>query len=517
MKQSPDNYNFIADVRGRMDLPDAVFVFDTTLRDGEQTPGVSLSGAEKMHIAEQLDKLGVAVIEAGFPINSNPEKEIVKQIAAAGFKSKICALSRVVENDIDACIDCDIDIIHTFISTSDIHIKYQMDTTREEVKERAIKAVSYIKNQGFECLFSPMDATRTDLTYLIEVCEAVSQAGADRINIPDTVGVMNPQAMKYLVSKLKSSLKVPIEVHCHNDFGLAVANSLAGVEAGASYVQVTVNGLGERAGNASLEQTVMGLESLYNIKTGIKTEMLTETSKLVERFTFINMPPNTPLVGKNAFTHESGIHAAAVLKSNMTFEPIVAESVGQRSRLVMGKHTGKHAVEDTLKGLGYSANEKQVEQITVRIKDLAEKKKKIFEEDLAAIADEVIGNFSNVKDRVILEEFNVFTSNKLKSVSSVILSVDGIKKIGVSSGVGSVDAATKAILSAVPLDMSLKEYNLKAVSGGTDSLANVLIRIADKQKNEYQAEAVHEDIVLASINALIKGMNKIMANNSKQG
>ncbi len=516
MNSFVSTFNFEPEIRKTMLIPEKVFIFDTTLRDGEQTPGVSLTSNEKMHIAEQLDKLGVAIIEAGFPINSQIEKEAMMQIAGAGFKSKICGLSRVIERDIDACIESNVDIIHTFVSTSAIHIQHQMNTTQEAVKEKAIRAVSYIKEHGFECLFSPMDATRTELGYLIEICKAVEEAGADRINIPDTVGVMNPSAMKYLISKLRNELTIPLEVHCHNDFGLAVPNSLAGVEAGASYVQATINGLGERAGNASLEQVVMSLEILYGIKTDIKTELLTETSKLVERLTVVHLPPNTPLVGRNAFTHESGIHAAAILKNSMTFEPITPEMVGQKSRVVMGKHTGRHAVRDTLQDMGYTVTEIELEEITKRIKKIAEKQKKISEDEVIAIADDVIGAVSSVSDRIKLDEFTVFTSNKMRSVSSVVIEINGIKKVGAATGVGAVDAASKAILSIVPIEAKLTEYNLKAITGGTDALANVLIRIMDKEKNEYHAEAVHEDIVLASVNALIKGMNKVMAKNDPE-
>ncbi len=512
METFVSSYNFQEDVVKGMKLPKRVHIFDTTLRDGEQTPGVSLTNPEKMHIAEQLNRLGVSVIEAGFPINSEAEKDIVKQIASAGFKSKICGLSRVIDKDIDACIDCDVDVIHTFVSTSDIHIKYQMNTTREAVKEKAVKAVSYIKEKGFECIFSPMDATRTELDYLIDVCRAVEEAGADRINVPDTVGVMNPPAMKYLISKVREAVSIPLEVHCHNDFGLAVPNSLAGVEAGASYVQVAVNGLGERAGNASLEQVVMGLEVLYGIKTGIDTTLLTETSKLVERFTLVTMPPNTPLVGRNAFTHESGIHAAAILKKAMTFEPITPDMVGQRSRVVLGKHTGRHAVEEALKELGYKISDKQLQKITSRIKELAEKQKKICEEDLIAIADDILGELSEKDQPLKLKEFSVFTSNKMTPLSTVVMDIEGEEKVAAAAGVGTVDAASKAILSAVPVNVRLKEYNLKAITGGTDALADVVIRIVDENKREYQAEAVHQDIVIASITALVKGINKAMKN-----
>ena len=510
MKAFVSEYNFSDEVTKTMKPPAKVHIFDTTLRDGEQTPGVSLTNNEKMHIAEQLSELGVSVIEAGFPINSKPEREVVKQIVQSGFKSKICGLSRVIEADIDACIDCDVDIIHTFVGTSDIHIKDQMETDRKSVKEKAVKAVKKIKDAGFECLFTPMDTTRTPFQYLIEVCKEVVEAGADRINVADTVGVMNPPAMRYLIGELRKGIKVPIEIHCHNDFGLAVSNSLAAVEAGVSYVQATINGLGERAGNTSLEQVTMALEVLYKIKTGIKTEKLTEISKLVERLTLVRMPPNTPIIGRNAFTHEAGIHAAAILKKGRTFEPITPEMVGQKSRIVMGKHTGRHAVQDTLKQLGYKTDEKQTQEITMRIKELAEKQKKISEDDIIAIADDVLGAISNKNQVVKLQEFSVFTSNKLTPVSTVILEINGEKKTSAASGIGAVDAASKAIFSALPIPITLKEYNLKAVTGGTDALANVLIRISDGDKNEYQAEATHQDIVIASINALIKGINKAM-------
>ena len=330
-------YNFDAETRQSMDLPKKVSVFDTSLRDGEQTPGVVFTGKEKCHIATELSKLGVDIIEAGFPANSEEEQKNIQEITGLGLKSKICTLARAVESDIEGCIKCNPNMVHTFISTSDIHIKYQMNTTREAVMKRAIDSVDKIKNQGFECMFSPMDATRTDFDFLVKVCKEVENAGADIINIPDTVGVMNPPAMRSLFKRLKNHLKIPLDVHCHNDFGLAVPNTLAAVESGASEVQVTVNGLGERAGNANLAQVVMSLNILYGVNTNIKTQGLTEISKLVERLSMIHNPANTPLVGKNAFSHESGIHAAAILKRAETFEPISAEMVGQRSRVVIGK------------------------------------------------------------------------------------------------------------------------------------------------------------------------------------
>jgi len=515
MEAFVSGYNFDAAVRSSMQLPESICIFDTTLRDGEQTPGVSFTNPEKAHIAEELNELGVHVIEAGFPINSEPEKEVIRQISGMGLRSKVCGLARAMDADIDACIEADVDVIHTFISTSDIHIQHQMNTTREAVKKRAVESVTRIKDNGFECLFSPMDATRTDMAYLIEVCQAVEECGADRINIPDTVGVMNPAGMKYLIAQVRKSVRVPLDVHCHNDFGLAVANSLAGVEAGASGVQVTVNGLGERAGNASLEQAVMALEVLYGMKTGIRTALLTRTSKLVERLSMIHLPPNTPLVGRNAFTHESGIHAAAILKNGMTFEPITPEMVGQRSRIVLGKHTGKHAVNDALCSCGYALDEAQLQEITARIKEISEKQKRISEDEVIALADAVTGSSPSVSQRIKLEKFEVTMGTQTQPRATVVMSVDGRKVSSSAVGVGSVDAAAKAILSAVPIGITLTEYNLKGITGGSDALASVLIRVMDDSKNEYQAEAVHEDIVMASVAALIRCMNKAVGQQKK--
>ena len=509
METYVSKYNREEEVMRQMSLPAKVEIFDTTLRDGEQTPGVSLTNAEKMHIASQLDRMGVDVIEAGFPINSEAEAQVVREIAKAGFKSRICGLARVVDADIEACSKCEVGMIHVFVSTSDIHIQYQMKSTREIVLEKAVRAVSKVKGLGFKCMFSPMDATRTEMGYLIQVCKAVEQAGADIINLPDTVGVMNPPAMKYFVSQVRREVKVPLAVHCHNDFGLAVANTLAGIEAGASQAQVTVNGLGERAGNASIEQAVMALHALYGVKTGINTGLFAETSRLVERLSQVSLPPNTPIVGRNAFTHESGIHAAAMLNSSQTFEPISAGMVGQKSKIVLGKHTGRHAVQEVLQSLGYSPTDAQANAITARIKELAERQKRIIEDDITAIADDVMGSVDGKPVPIVLDELTVFTSNRSSSVSSVVLSINGEKKAAIARGVGPVDAAVKAIYLAANMPLKLREYNLKAVSGGTDALANALVRVEDEDKQEYQAEAVHEDVVMASVNAIIKGMNKM--------
>lgn len=505
--------NFNEDVRGNLNLPKKVSVYDCTLRDGEQTPGVSFKREEKLAIARQLDKLGVDYIEAGFPMNSGPEREVVKEIAKLGLSSKVSGLCRVLKPDMDACISCDVDLVHTFVSTSDLHLKYQMGKSRPEVRKMAVDAIDYLKSHGFKVLFSPMDATRTGLPYLTEICKAVEQAGASIINVPDTVGVMHPPATRHLFSELKKQIKIPLDVHCHNDFGLAVPNSLAAVEAGAEQVQVTINGLGERAGNADLEQTVMSLHALYKVKTNIKYEYLTETSHMLEKFSDITLPPNFPIVGKNAFAHESGIHVHAVLKRAETFEPLRPEVVGQRRRIVIGKHTGRHSVKTALDVLGYSVSEKQLLEITQRIKELAEKKKRVYDEDISAIAEDVSGSERKIKERVKLDELLVTSGNKITPTASVKIIFDGSKREASSTGVGPVDAVARAIESIVgkEANLSLKEYNLKAITGGTEALADVSITVEDQHKNRFVAHATHEDIIMASVLALIQGINKALS------
>jgi len=315
----------------RKENGDYVRILDTTLRDGEQTPGVSLTTEEKLEIARQLDKLGVDTIEAGTPISSEGEKRAVKEIAGAGLNAEICGLARTKRKDIDVAISCDVDAVHTFISTSEVQMKYAVNMTPEQVLASSIDSIEYIKSHGLICEYSPMDATRTDREFLKRICKAAEEAGADRINIPDTVGIMIPTTMQQLIRDVKSVVKVPISVHCHNDFGMAVANSLAGVEAGASQIHVAVNGLGERAGNAALEEIAVALNLIYNRKTGINHQQLYETSRLVAKLTGMAIQANKAIVGENAFSHESGIHTRGVTVVPSTFEPIKPEFVHQRT------------------------------------------------------------------------------------------------------------------------------------------------------------------------------------------
>ncbi|UXD21215.1 2-isopropylmalate synthase [Ignicoccus pacificus DSM 13166] len=372
-------------------LPKRVRIFDTTLRDGEQTPGISFTKEQKLQIARQLAKLGVASIEAGFPASSAGEFENVRAIARERLGPEIVGLARSTKKDIDKALDADVDAIHVFIAASDIHLKYKLRMTREEALRAAVEAVEYAKSHGVTVEFSPEDATRADLDYLYQVVKAVTDAGADRIDIPDTVGVMTPTRMKYLTKHVLPAAQGRIvSVHCHNDFGLAVANSIAGIEAGAQQAHVTVNGIGERAGNAALEEVVAALEFLLHVNTGIKTELLYETSLLVSKLSGIPIPPNKPIVGANAFAHESGIHVHGIINNPFTYEPIRPEMVGQRRRIVLGKHSGRHGVEHALKVLGYPTEPDIVLAVLKEVKRLGDMGVRVDEDTFRKIVEEVL-------------------------------------------------------------------------------------------------------------------------------
>ncbi len=372
-------------------LPERVRIFDTTLRDGEQTPGISFTKEQKLQIARQLAKLGVASIEAGFPASSQGEYENVKAIAREGLGPEIVGLARTNKKDIDKALDADVDAIHVFIAASDIHLKYKLKMTREEALRKAVEAVEYAKEHGVVVEFSPEDGTRADVNYLYQMVKAVVDAGADRVDIPDTVGIMTPTRMKYLIKYILPAAQGRIvSVHCHNDFGLAVANSIAGIEAGAQQAHVTVNGIGERAGNAALEEVVAALEFLLNVRTGIKTELLYETSKLVSELSGIPIPPNKPIVGANAFAHESGIHVHGIINNPFTYEPISPEKVGQKRRIVLGKHSGRHSVEHAMKVLGFPTEPDIVLEVLKRVKALGDRGVRVDEEKFREIVESVL-------------------------------------------------------------------------------------------------------------------------------
>ncbi|MBA7532255.1 2-isopropylmalate synthase [subsurface metagenome] len=490
-------------------------VFDTTLRDGEQTPGISFTGEQKRTIARQLDRLGVDIIEAGTPITSKEEKEVVQHICDEGLSAKICGLARVLPKDIDACIDCSVDMVHIFVPSSAIQREHTTRMSEEEVKERAYEMTRYVKEHGCICMFSAMDATRTGLDYLIELYKTAEEAGADILNVPDTVGVSEPFSMFKLVEAIHRAVKVPLSIHCHNDFGLAVANSLAAVKAGASEVQVAVNGLGERAGNADLVETVMGLNSIYGLKTNIKTGYLFETAKLIERFSGVQIPITKPIVGENAFSHESGIHAHGVLKRSDTFEPgiMTPEMVGHRRRIVLGKHTGRHSIEKKLSEIGMLPSKEELDEILERVKELGASGKRVTDDDLFTITEVVTGEVSRHERMVTLKELSVMTGNNLIPTASLKAMVRGKECTSAQMGVGPVDAALKAIQEIIGGEIGggieLKDFRIEAISGGSDALAEVTVGV-EKGGRIITARGVREDIVMASVEAFINAVNRLM-------
>jgi len=486
-------------------------VFDTTLRDGEQMPGVSLPVNYKIQIAKQLDKLGVDVIEAGFPSASKGEFEAVKEIANLGLNAKICGLARVVKQDIDQAIKADVDMVHVFVPTSKIQVQHTIKKSPDEIVDMAVNAVEYVKSHGVECMFSAMDATRTEMDFLIRIYKAVEEAKVDIVNVPDTVGIATPFKFYEMIKQLKEHLKVPIDVHCHNDFGLAVANTYSAVLAGADEVQVTVNGLGERAGNAALEE-VVALLYAEGYKTNIRMEYLVETSRLVERLTGVKMPPNKPIVGENAFSHESGIHAHGVLKDARTFEPgiITPEMVGHRRRIVVGKHAGRHQIKKILEDAGYVVDEEKLNVIFEKVKELGDKGKKVTDLDLFAIAESVLGEVRKEERVISVDEVTVLTGNKITPTAVITAEVMGEKKVTSAIGVGPVDATFKAVTELLGRKVRITEFKLDAITGGSDALANVYVTVEDEDGDIFTARSAGADIVMASFDALIKAVNYLM-------
>ncbi len=490
-------------------------VFDTTLRDGEQTPGISFTRSQKEAIARQLDKLGVDIIEAGFPISSKKDKEAVKSISDLGLSARICGLARLRTEDIDACIDCDVDMIHIFVPSSKIQREHTTGMSEDAVKEQTYAMTRYVKSHGFECMFSAMDATRTDLPFLLDLYRVAEEAGADIVNVPDTVGVAEPFGIYELVGAVYRTVKIPISIHCHNDFGLAVANTLAAVKAGASQVQVSVNSLGERAGNADLAETVMGLNAIYGLKTRIKTRYLFETAKLVERLSGVQIPVTQPIVGENAFSHESGIHAHGVIKRSDTFEPgiMTPEMVGHRRRIVLGTHTGRHSIEKKLAEVGMTPSREQVEEILERVKELSASGKKVTDDDLYSIAEVVTGEVSKYERAVVLKELSVMTGNNVIPTASLKAIVRNKECKSAQMGIGPVDAAIRAIQDVIRGeiggDLKLKDFRIEAISGGSDALAEVIVGV-ERGDRLVTARGVREDIVLASVEAYINAVNRLM-------
>jgi len=490
-------------------------IFDTTLRDGEQTPGVSLTPEKKLEIARQLDKLGVNIIEAGFAAASQGEMEAISLISKENLKAEICSFARGVKKDIDAVVKSGADSVFLVIPSSDLHIKHKLKKSKDEILELTAKSVKYAKDSGLIVELGPEDATRADMKFLKKMIAKGVSEGADRVTPCDTVGILTPERTYKFYSELKDAFPdVKLGAHCHDDFGMAVANSIAALKAGADEVHVTMNGLGERAGNAALEEVVVSLKLLYNVETSIKTESLYDTSLLVSRLTGISVQPNKAIVGENAFVHESGIHTHAILSKPLTYEPIPPEIVGRTRRLAVGKHAGSRGIKAALEEMGLHPSEEHLEEIFRRVKALGDKGKIVTDADLYAVAEAVMG--LPTTRAIKLEELTVVTGNKVIPTASVRLNLNGNLLTEAATGIGPVDAAMQAIRKAVSAvePIRLEEYHVNAITGGTDALVEVIVRLR-KGDRVVTAMGAHGDIVMASVEAMLNGMNVLMSNHNK--
>ncbi len=498
-------------------MSEKVLIFDTTLRDGEQSPGATMNQHEKLQLARQLEKLGVDIIEAGFPASSEGDRESVGRISRELKKSRVVGLARSVAEDIYTAwraVEKGANPgIHTFLATSDIHLQHKLRMSREEVLDRARQAVKLARSLSDWVEFSCEDATRSDPDYLCQVIQVAVDEGAGTINIPDTVGYSHPEEIFALVSKVKSTVKnidnVIISVHCHNDLGLGVANSLAGIRAGARQVECTINGIGERAGNAALEEIAMFLKTRKNVldvHTDIVTEQIFHTSRLVTSITGMSVQPNKAIVGANAFAHESGIHQDGVIKERTTYEIIDPASVGiAKSTLILGKHSGRHAFKERIKTLGYDLTEEETNKTFTRFKDLADRKKTIFDEDIEAIiAEEVLRTTETYK----LLSLTVMSGSDVVPTATVRMLVEGTEFHGAELGNGPVDATYNAILKLTGRRPTLKRFAISAITGGTDALGEVTIRL-EEDGAISTGKGAHEDILVAAAKAMVNALNRL--------
>ena len=492
-------------------------IFDTTLRDGEQSPGASMNIEEKLLVAKQLARLNVDIIEAGFAFSSPGDFEAIHRIAQEVEGPVICSLARAKPEDIDRAWEalkgapkCR---IHTFLSSSDIHLKHQFRMTREEALKRAVEMVRHARSYVSDVEYSPMDATRSDLSYLCEVVEAVVEAGASTVNIPDTVGYTTPQEFGEILRTLRQRVRgmdqVIISVHCHNDLGLAVANSMAAIHAGAGQVECTINGIGERAGNASLEEIAMGLRTrkdFYQADTQIQTEEISKSSRLVSNITGMVVQPNKAIVGTNAFAHTSGIHQDGLLKDKNTYEIIRPESVGlTQSRLVMGKLSGRHAFREELAKLGYTLSDQELQEAFERFKHLADQKKELFEEDLETIVNKAV---TKVPERFSLKGLRVQSGFNEPPSATVEILMNGQLASQTGTGDGPVDAVYRTIASLTETKSHLRAYIVKAITGGTDAQGEVSVRV-EENGEVVTGHGSDTDIIIASAQAYLNALNKL--------
>ncbi|WP_334163614.1 2-isopropylmalate synthase [Phenylobacterium sp.] len=502
---------------------DRVIIFDTTMRDGEQSPGASMSLEEKIELAKILEEMRVDVIEAGFPIASNGDFEAVRAIAEIVTESTVCGLARAGMADIDRCAEAIRKAkrgrIHTFISTSPVHMKWKLQMEPEQVLEMVTRSVGHARNLCDDVEWSAEDATRTERDFLLRCVEAAIRAGASTINLPDTVGYTYPseyaELFRDVIENVPGADKVIFSTHCHNDLGLAVANSIAGVQGGARQIECAVNGIGERAGNAALEEIVMALKvrgDRLPYFTGVETQHITRASRYVSAITGFPVQFNKAIVGKNAFAHESGIHQDGMLKNAETYEIMKPEDVGQiESNLVMGKHSGRHAFREKLKDLGYELGQNALNEAFQRFKDLADKKKHVFDDDIVALVDDAL---ASAADRVQVKHLRVIAGTEGPQEAFLTVTIDGEEKSANATGDGPVDAVFNAIHAVVPHDAILRLFQVHAVTEGTDAQAQVSVRL-EEEGRIATGQAADTDTLTASAKAYVNALNNLMARKEK--
>ena len=501
-----------------MSSRERIIIFDTTLRDGEQSPGVSLNVEEKLQIGRQLKKLNVDVIEAGFPVASPGDFEGVQRIARELKGLQVAALARANEKDIntawEAVKEGENPRIHTFLATSDIHLKYKLRKTRDQVLDMARAAVGYAAEFTSNVEFSAEDASRSDLDFVCKVFEAVIDAGATTVNFPDTVGYAVPEdfgrMIRHVIDHTPNIHKAVLSVHCHNDLGLATANVLAALAQGARQVECTVNGIGERAGNAAMEEVVMAIRTRRDVlpyDTAISAQHIVAASRLVSLLTGMVVQSNKAIVGANAFAHESGIHQDGVLKERTTYEIINPKDIGlSKGILVLGKHSGRHAMKVKLEELGYKLSNDELDRVFARFKSLADKKKEVYPEDLEAlVAEEVL----RIPDRYRLVYLHVAGGSGIRPTATVGVEIDGVEVQGVSMGAGPIDAAYKAVADLVKTRSRLLRFAVNSITGGTDALGEVTVRLEDDSHVITTGQGADPDIITASVKAYLNALNRL--------
>ena len=501
---------------------ETIRIFDTTLRDGEQSPGCSMSAKEKLLLARQLDRLGVDVIEAGFAASSPGDFEGVKQIGQQISRAKVVSLCRASLSDIERAVDALNESenwgIHTFIASSQLHMKYKLQMDEDEVLKRSIEAVEFARKHTDCVEFSAEDATRSEPEFLIKLFSAVVRAGANTLNVPDTVGYTTPDEMYELIKILRNEVhqadQVVFSVHCHNDLGMGVANSLAAVRAGARQIECTINGIGERAGNAAMEEIVMAMntrQQYFDLQTNIVTEQLYPTSRLLTQITGVAVQPNKAIVGANAFAHEAGIHQHGVLKNALTYEIMTPQSVGIRqNQLVLGKHSGRHALSERVKSLGFELNDVELNHIFKEFKNLADVKRQVFDEDVEAL---ITNNVRKQNNRFELQHLTVTSGTTSVPTATITMRVGNnvIRKAGF--GDGPVDAALNTIKKITEQNCTLSSYVVKAITGGTDAQGEVSVTV-EHEGQQVTGRGAHTDIILASALAFVHALNRLEARSS---